>query len=123
MCEKYKDAIYMHAYWRQKLLDIKELIINASYAQGGVYTCTNQEKTPELFGLCTCVERLWSRNTEQRRIDEGAFFPDETTEVLPDVELCQACKEVQRLIDERKAVKRKLATAKRRITLLGKGLL
>lgn len=123
MCEKYKDAIYMHAYWRQKLLDIKELIINASYAQGSIYTCTNQEKTPGWIDLCTCVERLWSRNTEQRRIDEEAFCPDETTEVLPDVELCQACKEVQRLIDERKAVKRKLATAKRRITLLGKGLL
>lgn len=75
----------------------------------------------------TCVEKLWDANRQNARVD-NCFYNHEYDcdcaggEVeIPD--LCDACKQVQFHVDERKKFKKELGIAKRQLSALAKGLM
>jgi len=121
--DKFQRAILEYESCRQDIVDLARSIGEAGLfpfdeeGGGGGSRCADQKEDGTLAER-TCLGRYWAESMELRDIYECTGEHIETERA----ELCQSCKEVDRLVNDRKAARQKFGVAKRRISQIGKGL-
>jgi hypothetical protein len=117
--DKYQNAIFQYEYWRSEVKQLSGAIGDASVwfcdeTGNGGYCCSNFKDHNE-----TCINRYWDAAKAAR-----AAYDATGDHVAPEkVDMCPSCKEIDRLVIERKKAKKEFGVAKRRITQIGKALL
>jgi len=133
MMDKYQKAIFEYDAARKQIIEIgRDISDSIGVYVGDIYrkkcTCGNKSENP--FDDTDCVPLLYKWNMDSREYDrwknrthyyEEDFEPDGPESEEPP-ELCEAGKLTDKLIQERKAAKKRFGIAKRRLSALAKGL-